>query len=110
MDFTRHVQYLGDVLERTIQLEMREEALFLRNHMQARSAVKEIVEMPDQQVDRVIRSIEQNNGVLSGVLAKEIPFLTSPGVWPQLCEAIASAFQDSQAIDVEPTQSVQPKP
>lgn len=110
MDFTLHVHYLGHVLKRTIQLEMREEALFLRNHMQARSAVKEIVEMPDQQVDRVIRSIEQNKGALSGVLAKEIPFLTSPGVWLQLCEAVANAFQDSQAVEVEEVSSRQPKP
>lgn len=110
MDLTRHVQYLGDVLERTIHLEMREEAMFLRNHMQARSAVKEIVEMPDQQVDRMICSIEQNKGVLSSVLAKEIPFLTSPGVWLQVCEAVESAFQSSQSVEIETVPSAQPKP
>lgn len=111
MDFTQHVQYLGGVLERTIHLEMREEAMFLRSHMRARNAIKEVVEMPDQQIDRVIRSIEQNNGVLSGVLAKEIPFLNSPGVWPQICEAVASAFHNDQLADVEGTiHSEPPRP
>ncbi|UUZ76886.1 hypothetical protein LP414_05515 [Polaromonas sp. P1(28)-13] len=48
--------------------------------------------MPDQQVDRVIRSIEQNNGVLSGVLAKEIPYLARPGIWAQVCEGVRASF------------------
>ena len=52
---------------------MREESRYLRSHAQARLALKEIVEMPDQQADRVLRSIEQNRGELSNVLAKEMP-------------------------------------
>lgn len=61
--------------------------------MQNWNAVKEIIEMPDLQVDRVIRSIEQNNGVLSGVLAKEIPYLTRPGIWEQVCEGVRASFR-----------------
>lgn len=93
MDYTPHVQYMGDVLEKTIHQEMRDEAVYLRNHLQARNAVKEVIEMPDQQVDRVIRSIEQNNGVLSGVLAKEIPYLARPGIWAQVCEGVRASFR-----------------
>ena len=92
MDFTPHVQYMGDVIEKAIYQEMRDEAAYLRNHLRARNAVKAVVEMPDQQVDRVIRSIEQNNGVLSGVLAKEVPYLARPGIWEQVCAGVKASF------------------
>jgi Fic family protein len=100
MDYTQHVQFMGDVLEKAIHQEMRGEALYLRNHFRARLAVKEVIEMPDHQVDRVIRSIEQTNGTLSGVLAKEIPYLTKPGIWKLVCEGVESAMKsDSTAKD-----------
>jgi hypothetical protein len=51
---------------------MRGESRYLRSHGRARRAVKEIVEMHDQQADRVMRSIEENQGKLTGALAKEI--------------------------------------
>ncbi|MBC7380915.1 MAG: Fic family protein [Burkholderiaceae bacterium] len=106
MDFTPHVQYLGGVLEKAIHQEMRDEAAYLRNHLRARNAVKEVVEMPDQQVDRVIRSIEQNNGVLSGVLAKEVPYLARPGIWEQVCTGVRASFgvdapRDDNGLDAE---------
>ena len=58
----------ADVLERTIREDMREESRVLRNHAEARSAIKAMVEMPDAQIDRVIRSVQaiqnslNNNG------------------------------------------------
>ena len=59
-DLGAHVIYLSEIISRTLTEQMREESLYLRRHAQARAAVKEIVEMPDHQVDRVLRSIEQN--------------------------------------------------
>ena len=50
--------------------------------------------MPDQQIDRVIRSIEQNNGVLSNVLAKEVPlFHQHPAVWAQVVASVRQALR-----------------
>lgn len=98
IDYTPHVQFMGDALERAIYLDMRVQALFIRNHQLARNAIKEVIEMPDAQVDRVIRSIQQNNGILSGVLAKEIPYLTNPGMWEMVCEAVAAS---TYAVDPE---------
>jgi len=39
---------------------MREESTYLRIHAMARAAIKDLIEMPDMQVDRVIRSAEAN--------------------------------------------------
>lgn len=96
IDYTPHVQFMGDALERAIYLEMRVQALFIRNHQLARNAIKEVIEMPDAQVDRVIRSIQQNNGMLSGALSQEIPYLTSPGIWTKVCEAVAASYRDAE--------------
>lgn len=88
-DFSDHAVWLSGALERTVQIDMREESLFLRRHARAREAIKEIVEMPDSQIDRVIRSCQNNDGKLSHVLAKEIPILQENGIW----EAIVSALR-----------------
>lgn len=75
---------------------MREESRYLRSHARARSALKEVVEMPGVQADRGLRSIEQNRGELSNVLAKEMPVLHRPGIWPDTVEAVTKVFQEEQ--------------
>jgi putative filamentation induced by cAMP protein fic len=55
------------------------------------------VEMPDAQADRVIRSLQQNEGALSNVLAREIPILAEPGVWAEVVEAVSAAWQGDAA-------------
>lgn len=87
-DLTAHVIYLAGLLVRTIREEMREESRYLRHHARARAVIKEIVEMPDLQLDRVIRSIEANQGKLSNALKEEIPLLESPGIWTAIVEAL----------------------
>jgi hypothetical protein len=66
----------------------------MRSHAQAKIAIKGIVEMPDMQIDRIIRSAQSNQGKLSKVLAKEIPILDEPGVWDAILKAIELAFRD----------------
>ncbi len=92
LDLTHHVIYLSDVLERTIREDMREQSSYMRSHAQARAAVKDVVEMPDAQIDRVIRSAQINRGKLTQVLSKEIPLLGEPGVWDAIVKAIEAAF------------------
>lgn len=94
-----HVIYLANILRRTVTEQMREESRYLRNHARARDALKEIIEMPDHQADRVLRSIEQNQGALSNVLAKEIPILRQPGVWSEIVEAVMNAFKADVPIN-----------
>jgi len=92
-DLTPHVAYLAHVLERTIGEDMREESRYLRSHALARQAIKDIIEMPDAQIDRVIRSAEANQGRLSNALASEMPALLGKGVWEAIRQAIERAFR-----------------
>jgi len=92
-DLGPHVCFLADVLGETLATKMWEESRYLQLHARARAALKEIVEMPDAQADRVIRSLQQNDGVLSNVLAREIPILAEPGVWAEVVEAVSAAWQ-----------------
>lgn len=98
-DLGAHVVYMANVMGRTISEQMREESRYLRNHIQARQAIKEIIEMPDHQADRLLRSIEQNQGKLSNVLAKEMPALTRPELWEAITSAVAAAFRQESPID-----------
>jgi hypothetical protein len=95
LDLTHHVVYLADVLARTVRDDMREESRHLRSHAQARAAIKEIVEMPDMQIDRIIRAVEAHRGKLSNVLSKEIPLLAEPGVWESMVQAVTITFGET---------------
>lgn len=99
LDLTRHVEWLADALDRTIREDMREESRYMRSHARARSAIKDIIEMPDMQIDRVIRAVEANQVKLSNVLANEIPALQEDGVWQAIRQAIEEAFQDGPRGD-----------
>lgn len=91
-DLGPHVVFLANIFNRTLTEQMRQEARYLRSHSRARAALKEVVEMPDHQADRVLRSIEQNHGKLSNVLAKELPILAKQGVWAEIVDAVAQAL------------------
>lgn len=98
-DLTAHVVFLAAILRRTLTEQMRAESRYLRTHARARAALKEVVEMPDHQADRVLCSIEQNGGQLSNVLAMEMPVLQKPGVWAELVGAVSRVFQEDSAVD-----------
>ena len=93
LDLSPHVAYMAEVIERTIREDMLEEFRYLRSHGQARSAVKEIVEMPDAQLDRVIRSIQSNKGELSRALRREIPILEQPELWEEIVQVVRRSFE-----------------
>ena len=98
-DLGPHVVFLSNIIGRTLTEQMREESRYLRSHMRARAALKEVVEMPDLQADRVLRSIEQNHGELSNVLAKEMPVLSQAGVWADITTAVSQALHQGGAAD-----------
>ena len=49
--------------------------------------------MPDTQIDRVIRSVQNNQGALSGALRKELPILEEPGLWEAIVQAVREGFE-----------------
>ena len=92
-DLSRHVVYLADLIEQVVNRDMREESLYLLHHEQAREAIKEIIEMPNDYADRIIRSVRQNQGKLTNKLIKEFDFLeNNEDLWQQLLDAITNAF------------------
>ncbi len=78
---------------------MREASRYMRSHALARVGIKDIIEMPDMQIDRVIRSAEANYGKLSHLLGREIPMLQDPGIWDAILQAIANAFREGPERD-----------
>lgn len=97
-DLGPHVVFVSHILARTLRDQMRAESRYLRWHARARAALKEIVEMPDQQADRVLRSIEQNRGELSHAMAKEIPLLRDPEVRAAVVAAVSRLQPDDTPI------------
>lgn len=88
-DMTDHVEYLANVVRITIEQEMRKEAGHLRSLRLARERVKQVIEGPDGDIDRIIRSVRDNGGRISNKLVKEMPALADE----QLAEEVAAAVQ-----------------
>lgn len=91
-DLTAHTEYLGDVVRATIEQEMRAEAGYLRALRLAREGVKNLLEGPDSDIDRIIRAIRQNGGQASHKLQKEFPLLANAELAAAVARAIAAAF------------------
>ncbi len=73
LDLTGQARYLSGVLHQTVEQEMAKEAQALRRHDKARAAIKELVEMPDPDADRIIRSLEEGGWQVSNKLRKALP-------------------------------------
>lgn len=97
LDLTAHARYLSELLRQTVEHEMAQEALLLRQHDAARAAVKRWVEMPDPDADRIIRSLQQSHWVVSGKLRQELPAIFEEGgahygLHEKLVDAVRTAF------------------
>lgn len=98
LDLSGHARYLSAVLRQTVEHEMAEEALVLRQNDQAREAIKDLVEMPDFDADRIIRSLQQENWQVSNKLCKELPQIFQQGGAlyarrEQIVAAVRAAFE-----------------
>lgn len=75
IDLTEHAEYTAQMIQETLVVEMREEAEILKAHHDARESIKEIIEGPNESIDRIIRSIKTNRGLVGGKLKAEFPIL-----------------------------------
>jgi hypothetical protein len=91
-DMTTHVEYLAAVVRTTIEQEMRKEAGYIRSLRLAREGIKQVLEGPDIDIDRIIRSIRDNGGKVSNKLRKEFPALLDDAVANASIEAVEKAF------------------
>ena len=60
-----HVEYLAQIVRVTIEQVMHKEPGYLRSLHAARESVKQVIEAPDNDIDRIIRSVRENGGQLS---------------------------------------------
>ncbi|SCV01500.1 conserved hypothetical protein [Cupriavidus necator] len=92
-DLTAQVEYMADVIDRTIRQEMRTEAGILQEWTTARRMVKDIIDGPDADIDRIIRSVRDNQGAVSNKLRKEFPVLENVEIVTDLVGALKTAFK-----------------
>ena len=98
-DLSEHARYLSGVLRQTVEHEMAQEALVLRQYDTARAAIKNLVEMPDPDADRIIRSLQQAHWSISNKLRKELPQIFGEGgafyaQQGQIVAAVRDVFED----------------
>lgn len=55
--------------------------------------------MPDQDANRVIRSVKENGWNVSGKLKKQYPVLDNEPLAARIVEAVRSAFEDREMQD-----------
>jgi hypothetical protein len=98
-NLTRHVSFIADALDQTIEQEMRSEAQYLQQHTAARARLKGIIEGPDPTLDRIIRSVRESRGVISGKLRKEFPVLEQAEIAADVVRAVQEEFPWTQAAE-----------
>ncbi|MDO8953500.1 MAG: Fic family protein [Gammaproteobacteria bacterium] len=96
LDLTDHVEYLANIIDLTIEHEMRQEAAYLHSLRQARESIKELLDGPDADIDRIIRSIRENNGQISNKLKQEFPQLNESELSSNIVLAINAAFKSNE--------------
>ncbi|WP_229722775.1 Fic family protein [Xylophilus rhododendri] len=96
-ELTDHVEYIADIVRVTIEQEMRKEAGYLRSLRLARERVKQVIEGPDTDIDRIVRSVRDNGGKVSNKLAQEFPALADAATAARLADALQDVFQAAPA-------------
>ena len=81
-------------MAKTLTTEMRAEARFLQANDQARKAIKNFLEAPDNELDGIIRSVREN-GQISSKLRKRYPlFEDNPQLGERIVKVVTDAFAD----------------
>ncbi|MNG24612.1 hypothetical protein D3C84_1093590 [compost metagenome] len=80
---------------------MADEARVLVIFQRAQERLKEVLEMPDQDANRIIRALKENGWQVSGKLKKAYPHLEDAHRAKRVVEAVRSAFeeQDTGTVD-----------
>ncbi|NDZ18740.1 cell filamentation protein Fic [Variovorax sp. WS11] len=99
-DLTEHVIYTAHLVAHTIRHELAEEARVLVRFRLAQQRIKGVLEAPDPDAVRMIRSIKENGWRVSGKLAKEYPLLDDKALALRVIEAVQSAFEDREPLPI----------
>lgn len=99
-DLTEHAIYTARLVAHTIRHEMADEARVLVRFEVAQRRIKDVLEMPDADAVRMIRSIKENGWRVSGKLAKEYAVLHDEALALRVVEAVRSAFEDREPAPI----------
>lgn len=93
-DLTEQVLYTAQVVAHTVRTEMADEARLLVIFQRAQERIKEVLEMPDQDANRIIRSLKENGWQISGKLKKSYPQLDDAHRAERVVQAVRSTFEE----------------
>lgn len=99
-DLTEHAVYTAELVAHTIRTEMAEEARILLQFQTAQRRIKDVLEMPDPDAARIIRSVKDNRWQVSGKLLRDYPLLDDQRLALRLVEAVQSAFEGREPVDI----------
>ncbi|PSF07201.1 cell filamentation protein Fic [Marinobacter fuscus] len=87
-DLTHQAEYLFHIIHETIEYEMRYQVQSHSAYIHARDRVKDVLEGPDEHIDRIMRSVEQNNLLVSNKLKKDFPVLADVGLAKDITQIV----------------------
>jgi hypothetical protein len=93
-DLTEHALFVARLIEHTIMTQMADEAQILRSFRTALDHMKDVIEMPDVDANRIIRALKENAWEASGKLRKEYPILDDKTTRERLINAVRGAFEN----------------
>jgi len=65
IDYTKTTEYLFACIKTTIETDFKNELNYIASYDKTKIAIQNIIDMPDKEIDRIIKFIMQNNGKLS---------------------------------------------
>lgn len=89
---TQQAEYVGHVVQLTIEEEMSKEAGYLRGIERARAGVKNHLEGPNADIDQIIRSVRENGWKLSNKVIKAFPQLQDDALGKAVVDAVREAL------------------
>ncbi len=95
IDFTSQAEALFQFIEQTLEQELKSELEFLLHYDQCKQAMQMIVDLPDRQLDLLIKFLLQNRGELSQAKRRShFPLLTENEI-TAMEQAFQTAFSSS---------------
>ncbi|MCK4608454.1 MAG: cell filamentation protein Fic, partial [Gammaproteobacteria bacterium] len=78
IDYTQIAEYLFDCIKTTINTDFKDELRYIANYDKTKQAIQDVIDMPDKEIDNIIKFIMQNNSKLSTTKQKRyFPLLTN---------------------------------
>lgn len=94
IDMTAQVEALFGFIEQTIDTELSRELAFLANYDAAKSAIQEVIDLPDLQIDLFIRFCLQHLGRLSANKREKHFSVLADEEIARMEQAVRASFQD----------------